>query len=226
MKNSQFFEKYNRNTHILGRIVSAVTLVLLVGAPFVIGGIVGAMPNLTAVAKGFVSVGLVWAVSGVVEFLVYTPMLGSGGGYLAFITGNLINMKIPCAINAKEMAGTKSGTTENDIVSTLSIASSALTTILILALGVLLLVPLQPVLQSPVLRPAFENVVPALFGAMAYKYFRKNIKLALVPLFTMSVLFVLVPALISQTSMMIIPAGALTIGLAFLIFKKKGSLEG
>lgn len=226
MKNSQYFEKYNRNTHILGRIVSAVTLVLLVGAPFVIGGIVGAMPNLTAVAKGFVSVGLVWAVSGVVEFLVYTPMLGSGGGYLAFITGNLINMKIPCAINAKEMAGTKSGTTENDIVSTLSIASSALTTILILALGVLLLVPLQPVLQSPVLRPAFENVVPALFGAMAYKYFRKNIKLALVPLFTMSVLFVLVPALISQTSMMIIPAGALTIGLAFLIFKKKGSLEG
>lgn len=226
MKNTEYFEKYNRNTHILGRIVSAVTLVLLVGAPFVIGGIVGALPNLTAVAKGFVSVGLVWAVSGVVEFLVYTPMLGSGGGYLAFITGNLINMKIPCAINAKEMAGTKSGTTENDIVSTLSIASSALTTILILALGVLMLVPLQPVLQSPVLQPAFENVVPALFGAMAYKYFRKNIKLALVPLFTMSVLFILVPALISQTSMMIIPAGALTIGLAFLIFKKKGSLEG
>lgn len=226
MKNTEYFEKYNRNTHILGRIVSAVGLVLLVGAPFVIGGIVGALPNLTAVAKGFVSVGLVWAVSGVVEFLVYTPMLGSGGGYLAFITGNLINMKIPCAINAKEMAGTKSGTTENDIVSTLSIASSALTTILILALGVLMLVPLQPVLQSPVLQPAFENVVLALFGAMAYKYFRKNIKLALVPLFTMSVLFILVPALISQTSMMIIPAGALTIGLAFLIFKKKGSLEG
>ncbi|MGN0636193.1 MAG: hypothetical protein ACI4I5_08225, partial [Acutalibacteraceae bacterium] len=128
--------------------------------------------------------------------------------------------------NAKEIAGTKSGTTENEIVSTLSIASSSLTTIVILALGVLLLVPLQPVLQSPVLQPAFENVVPALFGAMAYKYFRKNIKLALVPLLVMSVLFVLVPALISQTSMMIIPSGALTIGLAFLLYKKNGSAEG
>ncbi|MDD6063044.1 MAG: hypothetical protein PUB99_10580 [Oscillospiraceae bacterium] len=226
MKNTEFFDKYNRNTHILGRIVSAVTLVLLIGAPFVIGGFIGAMPNLSAVAKGFISVGLVWTVSSVVEFLIYTPMLGSGGSYLAFITGNLINMKIPCAMNAKEIAGTKSGTTENEIVSTLSIASSSLTTIVILALGVLLLVPLQPVLQSPVLQPAFENVVPALFGAMAYKYFRKNIKLALVPLLVMSVLFVLVPALISQTSMMIIPSGALTIGLAFLLFKKNRSAEG
>ena len=226
MKNTEFFDKYNRNTHILGRIVSAVTLVLLIGAPFVIGGFIGAMPNLSAVAKGFISVGLVWTVSSVVEFLIYTPMLGSGGSYLAFITGNLINMKIPCAMNAKEIAGTKSGTTENEIVSTLSIASSSLTTIVILALGVLLLVPLQPILQSPVLQPAFENVVPALFGAMAYKYFRKNIKLALVPLLVMSVLFVLVPALISQTSMMIIPSGALTIGLAFLLFKKNRSTEG
>ena len=226
MKNTAFFDKYNRNTHILGRIVSAVTLVLLIGAPFVIGGFIGAMPNLSAVAKGFISVGLVWTVSSVVEFLIYTPMLGSGGSYLAFITGNLINMKIPCAMNAKEIAGTKSGTTENEIVSTLSIASSSLTTIVILALGVLLLVPLQPVLQSPVLQPAFENVVPALFGAMAYKYFRKNIKLALVPLLVMSVLFVLVPALISQTSMMIIPSGALTIGLAFLLYKKNGFTEG
>ncbi|MBR4993010.1 MAG: hypothetical protein IKY04_02045 [Lachnospiraceae bacterium] len=224
--NKEYLEKYNRNTHILGRIVSLITLVLLVGAPFVIGNIIGAAPNLSAVAKGFISVGLIWTVSSVVEFLVYTPMLGAGGGYLAFITGNLINMKIPCAMNAKEMAGTKSGTTENEIISTLSIASSSLTTIVVLALGVLLLAPLQPILQSPALQPAFANVVPALFGAMAYQYFRKNIKLAMVPLLLMSILFILVPSLISQTSIMIIPSGALTIALAYFIFKKKGSIEG
>ncbi len=223
--NKEFLEKYNKNTHIIGRTVSLITLVLLVGAPFVIGNVIGASPNLVAVVKGFASVGLIWTVSSVVEFLVYTPMLGAGGGYLAFITGNLINMKIPCAMNAKDMAGTRSGTTENEIVSTLSIAASSLTTIVILALGVLLLVPLQPILQSPALQPAFSNVVPALFGAMAYQYFRKDIKLAMVPLILMSVLFILVPALISQTSIMIIPSGAITIGLAYLIFKKKGKEE-
>jgi hypothetical protein len=223
MDRETYLEKYDRSTHILGRAASAITLIMLVGAPFLIGFILGALPDLSAAAKGFLSVGIIWTVSSVVEFLVYTPMLGAGGGYLAFITGNLINMKIPCAMNAREIAGTQAGTPENEIISTLSIAASSLTTITVLALGVLLLVPLQPVLQSEALQPGFANVVPALFGAMAYQYFRRNIKLALVPLTIMTVLFILVPSLISQTSLLILPSGAIAIGLAYLSWKKKGA---
>lgn len=219
--NNESFEKYNAGTHILGRIFSVITLVLLVGAPFMIGLFLGAMPDLPAVGKGFLSVGIIWFVSSIVEFLVYTPMLGAGGGYLAFITGNLINMKIPCAINARDQVGAKSGTPENEIISTLSIAASSLVTILVLALGVLLLVPLQPVLQSEVLQPAFENVVPALFGAMAYKYFRKNLKIAAAPLVLMSLLFILIPSLTGSTSFMIIPSGGLAIGIAFLFYRQR-----
>ena len=220
------FEAYTRRTHVIGRIVSTITLVLLVGAPFLIGCFLGAMPDLPAVGKGFLSVGLVWTVSSVVEFLVYTPMLGAGGGYLAFITGNLINMKIPCAVNARDIVGAKTGTPENEIISTLSIATSSLVTILVLALGVLLLVPLQPVLQSPVLQPAFANVVPALFGAMAYRYYRKNMKVAIAPLLVMSVLFILVPSLTGSTSFMIIPSGAIAIGIAYFFYKKQQKAEG
>lgn len=219
--NNESFEKYNAGTHILGRVFSVITLVLLIGAPFMIGLFLGAMPDLPAVGKGFLSVGIIWFVSSIVEFLVYTPMLGAGGGYLAFITGNLINMKIPCAINARDQVGAKSGTQENEIISTLSIAASSLVTILVLALGVLLLVPLQPVLQSEVLQPAFENVVPALFGAMAYKYFRGNLKIAAAPLVLMSLLFILVPSLTGSTSFMIIPSGGLAIGIAFLFYRQR-----
>ena len=216
-----YLEQFNRRTHVLGRIVSAVTLVLLVGAPFLIGTFLGAMPDMGAVAKGFLSVGLVWTVSSVAEFLIYTLMLGAGGGYLAFITGNLINMKIPCAVNARDIVGTKTGTAENEIISTLSIATSSLVTIVVLALGVALLVPLQPVLQSPVLQPAFANVVPALFGAMAYQYFRKNVQVAVAPLVVMSLLFMLVPSLTGSTSFMIIPSGALAIGIAYSMYRKQ-----
>ena len=219
--NNESFEKYNAGTHILGRVFSVITLVLLVGAPFMIGLFLDAMPDLSAVGKGFLSVGIIWFVSSIVEFLVYTPMLGAGGGYLAFITGNLINMKIPCAINARDQVGAKSGTPENEIISTLSIAASSLVTILVLALGVLLLVPLQPVLQSEVLQPAFENVVPALFGAMAYKYFRGNLKIAAAPLVLMSLLFILVPSLTGSTSFMIIPSGGLAIAIAFLFYRQR-----
>ena len=221
MEKQKHYESYLKSTHRLGRIVSMITLVLLVGAPFMIGMLLGAGPDLGAVARGFLSVGLVWTVSSVVEFLVYTPMLGAGGSYLAFITGNLINMKIPCAMNAKELADAKSGTAENEVIATLSIATSSLVTIVVLALGVVLLIPLQPVLQSPELAPAFANVVPALFGAMAYKYYRKDPLLALIPLTVMIVLFTLVPSLMSSTSFMIIPAGALAIALAWLKYRRE-----
>lgn len=215
-----YFDSYNARTHTLGRIASAVTLVLLVGAPFVLGVYLGAMPDVGAAARGFLSVGLVWTVSSVAEFLIYTPMLGAGGGYLAFITGNLINMKIPCAMNARDLVGAKTGTPENEVISTLSIATSSLVTILVLALGVLLLVPLQPVLQSEALQPAFANVVPALFGAMAYKYFRGSMKIAAAPLVVMGLLFTLVPALTGSTSFMVIPSGALAIGITWFFYKK------
>ena len=221
MENKNPYETYLKSTHRLGRIVSVITLILLIGAPFAIGTLLGSSPDLGAVARAFLSVGLVWTVSSVVEFLVYTPMLGAGGSYLAFITGNLINMKIPCAMNAKELVDAKSGTAENEVIATLSIATSSLVTIVVLALGVVLLIPLQPVLQSPVLKPAFDNVVPALFGAMAYKYYRKDPRLAMVPLAVMVILFTLVPSLTSSTSFMIIPSGALAILLAWLKYRKE-----
>ena len=220
MGNEKYYEKYIARTHLLGRIVSIIAAFALLGAPFLMGSYLGAMPDLKAVAKGYMAVGLVWTVSSVVEFLVYTPMLGSGGSYLAFITGNLINMKIPCAVNARDIVGVKTGTAENEIISTLSIAASSLVTIVVLALGVLLLQPLQPVLQSEALQPAFSNVVAALFGAMAYKYFRRNMKIAILPLILMSLLFILVPSLTGSTSFMIIPSGALAIGIAWYLFRK------
>ncbi len=217
---NNYFNAYNNKTHLIGRIASAITLIMLLGAPFVIGITLDTTPDMKAVGKGFLSVGLVWTLSSVVEFLIYTPMLGAGGGYLAFITGNLINMKIPCAVNARDIAGAKTGTKENEIISTLSIATSSLVTIVVLAVGVMLLTPLQPVLQSPELRPAFDCVVPALFGAMAYKYYRGHMKIALSPLVIMTLLFVIIPSLIGSASLMIIPSGAIAIGIAYYFYKK------
>lgn len=220
MDSQQYFENYNKKTHVIGRIVTIIVLVMLLGSPFLIGAILDAMPSMGAFAKGFLAVGLIWTVSSIVEFLVYTPMLGAGGSYLAFITGNLINMKIPCAVNARDLVGAKTGSAENEIISTLSIATSSLVTIVVLAIGVLLLQPLQPFLQSEVLQPAFNNVVAALFGAMAYKYFRGNMKIAAIPLTFMCLLFVLVPSLTGSTSFMIIPSGGIAILIAWLRFRK------
>ena len=215
------YERYIETTHRLGRLFSLLTLAMLLGAPFLIGAYLNALPDLGAFWRGFLSIGLVYLISCIAEYLIYVPMLGAGGSYLAFITGNLINMKIPCAVTARDIVGAKSGTAENEIIATLSIATSSLVTIVVLALGVMLLIPLQPFLQSPALQPAFDNVVPALFGAMACKYYRGNWKIAAVPLGLMSLLFTFVPSLVGSTSFMILPSGAIAIGLAYLFYRRE-----
>lgn len=224
MERNLYFERYNNTTHLIGRISCAFCLLMFLGVPFVMGIFLKAMPDLGAIGRGFLSVGLVYIVSCIAEYIIYVPILGGGGSYLAFITGNLINMKIPCAMNARDIVGVKTGTAENEIISTLSIATSSLVTILVLALGVVMLIPLSPVLQNPALTPAFDNVVPALFGAMAYKYYRKDVKVAWVPLLVMTILFILVPSLRGSVSFMIIPSGAIAIAVAlrrFLNAKKQ-----
>lgn len=215
-----FFENFNKGLHRLGKITMILTIVVLMAVPFLIGVIFDASVDSTGFWAGFAKVAIVYIPVSIVEFLVYAPMLGVGGSYLSFITGNVTNMKIPCAMNARDIAKTEVGTPENEIVSTISVATSAIVTTLVIVAGVILLIPLQPVLQSEVLSPAFDYVVPALFGALGLKYFTKSPQIAVIPVLLMSLLCIFVPSMISQTSILIIPSGGLALLIGFLLFKK------
>ncbi len=215
-----FFTEFNNSLHRLGRLMLVVSLILLLSVPFVIGALNQVMPGLGGFLSGIAKVGVIYIPVAIVEFLIYTPMLGVGGSYISFLTGNVTNMKIPCAMNARDMAGTTVGTPENEIISTISTATSAIVTTLVIVVGVLMIVPLQPVLQSETLLPAFNNVVPALFGALGLKYFSKSPKIALIPLLLMALLCIFVPAAISQTSLLMIPAGGLALAIGYVLFKK------
>lgn len=216
----KFFEEYNAGLHRIGRITLILGAVFMIAIPFLIGMMNGVSPDLGGFLVGIAKVGMIYIPVSIVEFLVYAPMLGVGGSYLSFITGNVTNMKIPCVMNSKDIAGTESGTPEHEIISTISVATSAIVTTLVIVAGVILLVPLQPVLQQEALLPAFNNVVPALFGALGLKYFAKSPKIAAIPLLLMSLLCVFVPAAISQTSLLLIPSGGLALAIGFVLFKK------
>ncbi len=216
----KFLEDFNNSLHRLGRITMLLTMIILSAVPFVMAAYFGTKIDGNGFLAGFLKVAMIYMPVSLVEFLVYAPMLGVGGSYLSFITGNVTNMKIPCAMNAKDIAGTEVGTPENEIVSTISVATSAIVTMLVIVAGVILLVPLQPVLQNEALQPAFNNVVPALFGALGLKYFAKSPKIAVIPLLVISLVCIFVPSMITQTSTLIIPAGALALLIGFVLFKK------
>lgn len=217
---TEFFETYNSGIHRFGRIMLIVAIIWMVSVPFAMGAVLGAMPSMPAFGKALAQVALIYLPVAIVEFLIYAPMLGSGASYLTFLTGNVTNMKIPCAVNARDICKTEAGTPENEIVSTLSVAASALTTTVIIAVGVLMMVPLAPVLENPVLTPAFNNVVAALFGALGCKYYVKGFKIAILPFILMSLLCIFVPSVISNVGFLVIPSGMIAIGVSYLLFKK------
>ena len=214
-----FFQDFNNSMHRLGRVTLVVMTALLLAVPFIYGAANDVSPDLAGFLSGLAKVGLIYYPVAIVEFLVYTPMLGVGGSYLSFMTGNVTNMRIPCVMNAKDIAGTEAGTPEHEIISTIAVATSAITTTVVIVLGVICMVPLQPVLQSEVLLPAFNNVVPALFGALGLKYFAKSPQIAIIPLVLVSVLCILVPSMINQSSLLMIPCGALALAIGFVLFK-------
>ena len=220
MKEDFDFEEYNNSIHRDGRILMTIALTLLIAVPFIIALITGAHINWKDFWPALIKVLIIYVPSSAAEFLIYVPLLGAGACYLAFITGNLTNLKIPCAFNAREIAGAEAGTRENEIISTLSGATSALVTLVVLCSGVLLLIPLTPLLNNPVIKPAFDNVLPALFGALGMQYYMKSLKISVLPLLLMSVLCILIPSLIAQTSTMIIVIGAFSIALSYLMYRK------
>ena len=183
-----------------------------------------AMPDWKGVALGLLATApMYWAV-GAVEVITFIPMLGAGGSYLSFVTGNISNLKLPCAINALENAGADPKSEEGEIVSTIAIAVSSIVTTVIVALGVALIVPLSPILESPVLTPAFDQMLPALFGALGVALISKNWKIAVAPILLMLALFIFVPALDSGMVGIMVPVGVIFTIVASRIMYKKNML--
>lgn len=210
---------YDQTIHRNGRIWMVLAIVLTQGVPLAISLYYGVWPPLGKFLAGLLPTIMVFWPIGLIEVLTYTPMLGSGGTYLGFVTGNLSNLKVPAAISAMQQAGVEPSTKEGEIVSTLAIGASSLVTNLVLALGVLLMSYLVPVLESPALKPAFENLLPSLFGALGVVFVSKNWKVSIAPLALMVVLFLASPKLPVG---ILIPVGALaSIGAARVLYKRK-----
>ena len=213
---------YMDSVHRAGRIWSISVMVLLLLFPLALALIFHAAPDWHGLLLGLIATApMYWAVA-VVEVITYVPMLGAGGAYLGFITGNISNLKLPCALNAMELAGVKANSEEGEVVSTIAIAVSSIVTTLIILLGVILIVPLSPVLNAPALSPAFAQILPALFGGLAVVFISKNWKIAIAPVILMLVLFVFVPALNASTVGIMVPVGVIFTLVVTRILYKKG----
>lgn len=207
----------NDRNHLFGRIFLAIALIIIIAIPIIMSFALETAPDFLVVIKSMIPL-IVFIIGGFVEVITYSPLLGISGTYLGFFTGNLVNLKVPCAVNAREQANVRHGSKEGEIISTVSVATSTIVTTVIIALGVALLTPLTPILESETLQPAFTTAFTALFGALAYKYFVKDLKLVPVPL----LLAILLQILLNLGTSILIPAcSIISILFAYYLFKRQ-----
>lgn len=215
------YRGYVDSVHRSGTVWNLSVMVLMLLFPLSVGIIYGVVPDGHGLLMGLVAtMPMYWAV-GVIETITYVPMLGAGGSYLSFVTGNISNLKLPCALNALEQAEVRANSEEGELVSTIAIAVSSIVTTLIIVIGVVLIVPLTPILEAPVLAPAFAQLLPALFGALGVVFISKQWKIAVAPVILMLALFIAVPALNAGTVGIMVPVSVLfTLAVSRILYKK------
>ena len=212
---------YMDSVHRDGRIWNFSVAALLLAFPVAVAVIFGVLPDWRALGMGLLATAPMYWTVGAIEVVTYVPMLGAGGAYLSFVTGNISNLKLPVAINALEQNEVSANSEEGEVVSTIAIAVSSIVTTLIILIGVICIVPLTPILEAEILTPAFDQMLPALFGGLGVAFVSKNWKLAVAPVVLMLILFIFVPALNAGTVGIMVPVSALfTIGVGRLLYKK------
>ena len=212
---------YMNRVHTWGRIWTVGALLVLLSVPLAICTHFNAWPEMALVLKALGTVIPIYWITAVIEVLTYTPMLGAGGTYLSFVTGNITNLKLPCGLNAMENAGVRANSEEGEVISTIAIGASAITTTVIIAAGVLLFAPFLGRLTAPdsVFAPAFTYILPALFGALGAGYFRKHWKISVFPILVGVAVLLFAPTLAVGTLIFVTLVAA--IGGALLMIKLK-----
>ena len=117
---------YFDKVHTWGRISCVTTLCVLFLVPVLFCIHYDVWPPLSGVLKGLAAVVPLYWATAIAEVISYAPMLGAGGSYLSFVTGNIANLKLPCAISAMDSAKVRPNTEEGEVVTTISVAASSL----------------------------------------------------------------------------------------------------
>lgn len=185
---------YMDKVHTWGRIWVIAALFFFLSIPVAVSLHLGVTPRTEIIGKGLAAL-VIFFVTGIIEVIAYSPMLGAGGTYLSFVSGNIMNLKMPCAINAMENAKVKANTEEGEVITTIAISASIVVTTIVIAITVVAFA-LNPsfsqLMSSETFAPAFQQVTYTIFGSLAAGYFIKHWKISVFPIVAVTILLVFV----------------------------------
>lgn len=173
-KTSVTMDSFQIWAHKWGRFGTVIALIYMIAIPFIVLGYYDSIPSLGEVINlATISILMIYIPVGISEALSYTPILGASS-YLTFITGNIMNLKLPCAVNAMKIAKKEPNTPEGEAVASVGVAVSSIMTVIILALAALLSSQISPLFELPAVKTASNYIIPALFGSLALGLFSSS----------------------------------------------------
>lgn len=215
-------------SHTTGRLFMFCFLAYTFVIPIVICVVYGVWPTIPQLVPGVLAILALMVPTSIAEVASYVPIVGSSS-YLCWTTGNLMNLKIPCAVEAQKVAKVEQNTPEGDAIALISTSISSIVTIVVLAIGMLLIVPLQGVLQNEYVQTASNYILPALFGSMALgivgrgnapTYVKNKLTIAIVPVVLVIVLALIGLPVLDMAVYLILPMIPIAIGCARVLWKK------
>ncbi len=216
-------ESFDNKVHRVGIITTLVMWVFFISVPLGVTLYFKLNINVLHLITVVAPIAVTFALVGLAEKLSMAPIIGPGAIYLASTTGNVQNMKLPAALNAMRIMGVEEGSEKGRVISIIAVASSAVVTTLIIFLGMLFLAPMiTPLLNKPLIKPAFDNILPALMGPMVFPVVLKNKKASIVP-FSIAIIFALILGKSYGTLQSFVMVGVILLSLGvFKIATKKG----
>lgn len=213
---------FENKIHRLGRSTTFLAICLFLAVPIILSIVFNIKVDIGITISTVIPIFLLYTISAISERLSYTPVLGPGAVYLSSITGNVSNMKFPAALAGMEIVNAKPGTPKGNIIAIIAVAASSVVTTIIMILGVLFLAPIiQPLLNSNFFKPAFDNLMPALMGALIAPYLIKNIKISIFPILLPVVMLLVVgPSLESKLAFCMPVFIVISIGASYILYKK------
>lgn len=166
----EYFEKeYMPKMHRIGKITGLLGVVLSFAPAAVLAVVYGLLPDPAALLTAFIAAASAFGFLWIVEPISYFTVLGPVGTYMAFLSGNISNMRVPCASMAQVSSGVQPGTDEGSVISTIGMATSVVINISVLTIGVILGNTVLSMLPVAVTE-ALNYLLPALFGALLVQF--------------------------------------------------------
>lgn len=167
---SDFYTKdYMPRVNRLGKRTGYLGALLAFTPAVMLAVVYGILPRPAALLTAFIGGASAFGVLWFVEPISYFPIVGSAGTYMAFLSGNISNMRIPCASMAQVAAKVEPGTEEGSIVATLGMAVSIVINVSVLTVGAILGTSVLSMLP-PHVTASLNYMLPALFGALLVQF--------------------------------------------------------